>query len=253
MAARRPNTTSSSSSFADLGVPASLVRTLTRQGITAPFPIQTATLPDSLAGRDVLGRGRTGSGKTYAFVLPLLARLAASKTAPQARPPARADPRAHPRAGDPDRQPRSRRWPRHLALPRLTIFGGVGARTRRSPACGAGVDIVVACPGRLEDHVQPGPRDARRGRDHRPRRGRPHGRPRLPAGGRALLDQHARRGQRMLFSATLDAGVDVLVQALPHQPGDPQRRLGAVARRHDDPPRAARAAATDRLCRCSST
>src|ERR1700755_3056757 len=64
--------------FADLGVPAILVEALSEAGITTPFPIQSATLPDSLAGRDVLGRGRTGSGKTYAFVLPLLARLAAS-------------------------------------------------------------------------------------------------------------------------------------------------------------------------------
>ena len=59
-------------------MPAALTAALAAEGITAPFPIQTATLPDSLAGRDVLGRGRTGSGKTYAFVLPLLARLAAS-------------------------------------------------------------------------------------------------------------------------------------------------------------------------------
>ena len=62
-------------SFTDLGVPAALTAALTAQGITAPFPIQTATLPDSLAGRDVLGRGRTGSGKTYAFLLPIVARL----------------------------------------------------------------------------------------------------------------------------------------------------------------------------------
>src|SRR3954451_1835549 len=68
-----------SASFAELGVPAPLVASLATGGITTPFPIQSATLPDSLAGRDVLGRGRTGSGKTYAFVLPMLARLAASR------------------------------------------------------------------------------------------------------------------------------------------------------------------------------
>ena len=73
MAARRP------SSFADLGVPRALVDVLATRGITTPFPIQAATLPDALAGRDILGRGRTGSGKTYAFVVPLLARLAASR------------------------------------------------------------------------------------------------------------------------------------------------------------------------------
>src|SRR6185312_9766016 len=64
--------------FAALGVPAPLVEVLAASGITAPFPIQVATLPDTLAGRDVLGRGRTGSGKTLAFSLPLVGRLATS-------------------------------------------------------------------------------------------------------------------------------------------------------------------------------
>ena len=65
----------SSMSFADLGVPAPIVRALTIQGIDQPFPIQIATLADTLAGRDVLGRGRTGSGKTLAFAIPMVARL----------------------------------------------------------------------------------------------------------------------------------------------------------------------------------
>ncbi len=79
MAARRPTRTPSPpSTFADLGVPAPLTRVLAAAGVVQPFPIQTAALPDALAGRDVLGRGRTGSGKTYAFLLPLLTRLAAS-------------------------------------------------------------------------------------------------------------------------------------------------------------------------------
>ncbi|MCU1472205.1 DEAD/DEAH box helicase, partial [Amnibacterium sp.] len=65
-----------SSTFAELGVPARLLPALTASGIDSPFPIQEATLPDSLAGRDVLGRGRTGSGKTLAFALPVVARLA---------------------------------------------------------------------------------------------------------------------------------------------------------------------------------
>src|SRR5262249_13585153 len=64
--------------FTELAVPPVLDEALATLGITATFPIQAATLPDSLAGRDVLGRGRTGSGKTYAFALPVLARLAAS-------------------------------------------------------------------------------------------------------------------------------------------------------------------------------
>src|SRR5688500_7029789 len=66
--------------FGALGVSAPLVAALSAQGITAPFPIQTATLPDSMAGRDVLGRGRTGSGKTLAFALPIVSRLLSDTT-----------------------------------------------------------------------------------------------------------------------------------------------------------------------------
>jgi superfamily II DNA/RNA helicase len=85
MADNRPHP--STPTFADLGVPAPIVAALAENGITSPFPIQSATLPDSLAGRDVLGRGRTGSGKTYAFALPLLARLAASGSKRQPKRP----------------------------------------------------------------------------------------------------------------------------------------------------------------------
>ena len=86
----------SSPNFGTLGVPASLVEVLAAGGITTPTPIQAATLPDSLAGRDVLGRGRTGSGKTIAFVLPLLTRLSQQRQAAPAAPPPRPDPRPHP-------------------------------------------------------------------------------------------------------------------------------------------------------------
>ena len=77
----------SSRTFRDAGVPASLITVLADRGITTPSPIQAATLPDSLAGRDLLGRGRTGSGKTYAFLLPLVARLEASGRRPAAKRP----------------------------------------------------------------------------------------------------------------------------------------------------------------------
>ena len=76
-------------------MPARLSTVLARQGIDTPTPIQAATLPDSLAGRDVLGRGRTGSGKTYAFLLPIVARLADGPAA-RTRAPAGADPGADP-------------------------------------------------------------------------------------------------------------------------------------------------------------
>ena len=75
-----------SQTFADLGVDADLSASLAARGFTAPFPIQTATLPDTLAGRDVLGRGRTGSGKTLAFALPLVQRLAEEDMAPPGHP-----------------------------------------------------------------------------------------------------------------------------------------------------------------------
>ncbi|MDT5038744.1 MAG: hypothetical protein QOE03_3929 [Micromonosporaceae bacterium] len=214
MAARRPQTISSTptppTTFASLGIPEALVTVLAAGGVTAPFPIQVATIPDSLAGRDVLGRGRTGSGKTYAFVLPLLARLAASGTR---RQPGR--PRALILA--PTRELATQidaaiaPLARALSLRTMTVFGGVGAGPQIS-ALRAGVDIVVACPGRLADHVSTG--HARLDAveitvideaDHMADLGF------LPVV-RQLLDKTPRTGQRLLFSATLDAGVDVLVR-----------------------------------------
>ena len=81
VAPARPSAPADTASFAGLGVAPGLVASLASGGIDAPFPIQSATLPDSLAGRDVLGRGRTGSGKTVAFALPLVAALAGSRSA----------------------------------------------------------------------------------------------------------------------------------------------------------------------------
>ncbi len=228
MAARRPTNTSMSSTgpaavtapspepgldpatFASLGVPAALVEALAAVGVSTPFPIQTATLPDALSGRDVLGRGRTGSGKTYAFALPLLARLAASRGP---RRPGR--PRALILA--PTRELASQieaslaPLARALSLRTLTVFGGVGASPQIA-GLRAGVDILVACPGRLADHISSGHAhlDAVEitvidEADHMADLGF------LPVV-RRLLDQTPRTGQRMLFSATLDAAVDVLVK-----------------------------------------
>src|SRR4051794_8277144 len=202
--------------FTDLGVPAALVAALTQAGITDPFPIQSATLPDSLAGRDVLGRGRTGSGKTYAFVLPVLARLAAR---PGRRQPRR--PRALVLA--PTRELASQieaamaPLARAAGLRTLTVFGGV----RPNPQIQGlrnGVDIVIACPGRLADHVQSGHADlggveitVLDEADHMADLGF------LPVV-RRLLDTTPSDGQRLLFSATLDGGVDVLVKRFLHDP-----------------------------------
>ena len=203
----------STDTFAALGVPAALTRVLADRGITTSTPIQAATLPDSLAGRDVLGRGRTGSGKTYAFLLPVLARLAASSAAGRRRQPKR--PRALILA--PTRELATQiedaltPLAQPLGLTSRTVFGGVG-QNPQVQALARGVDVVVACPGRLEDLIGQGhvSLDAVEitvldEADHMADLGF------LPVVKR-LLDRTPREGQRMLFSATLDAGVDTLVK-----------------------------------------
>jgi superfamily II DNA/RNA helicase len=200
----------SAGSFAALGVPHRIVSALTAGGITAPFPIQSATLPDSLAGRDVLGRGRTGSGKTYAFLVPLVARLEAS-TSPRRPGQPRALILAPTRELVTQIEAALAPLARATGLRTLTVFGGV----RPAPQIQAlrnGVDVLIACPGRLADHMQSGHADLSRVEitvldeaDHMADLGF------LPVV-RRLLDATPKKGQRLLFSATLDAGVDVLVK-----------------------------------------
>ncbi|MGV0741292.1 DEAD/DEAH box helicase [Mycolicibacterium sp. XJ870] len=197
-------------------MPAKIVAALAANGVDTPFPIQAATLPDSLTGRDVLGRGRTGSGKTYAFLLPLVARLSTSDTR---RSPSR--PRALILA--PTRELVSQIEASLLPLAAATglssinIFGGVGPGPQIA-ALKRGVDIVIACPGRLEDHMKSGHADLSAVEitvldeaDHMADLGF------LP-GVKRLLDRTPKNGQRLLFSATLDAGVDVLVKRYLHNP-----------------------------------
>jgi superfamily II DNA/RNA helicase len=202
--------------FADLGVPAQLVSALAATGVTSPFPIQAATLPDSLAGRDVLGRGRTGSGKTYAFVLPLLARLATSKSQRRPNRP-RALILAPTRELATQIQASITPLTSALKLRTMTIFGGVGHGPQIT-GLRNGVDIVVACPGRLEDHVKAGHAKLDSVEitvldeaDHMADLGF------LPAV-RRILEATPADGQRLLFSATLDAGVDVLVKRFMKNP-----------------------------------
>ena len=137
------------SAFARLGVPTPLVDVLAGLDITTPTPIQAATLPDSLAGRDVLGRGRTGSGKTYAFLLPVVSRLAA---VPQRRRAKR--PRALILAPTRELATQIEEALKPLAstagLTSRTVFGGV-SQVPQVKALAGGVDILVACPGRLLD------------------------------------------------------------------------------------------------------
>ena len=138
-------------SFTELGVPTNLVAVLAAQGIDSAFPIQTATLPDSLAGRDVLGRGRTGSGKTIAFALPLVAGLAASgRNVRQGRP--RAVVLLPTRELATQVHATIAPLAKAAGLTTTTVFGGVSQRPQVA-ALRAGVDILVACPGRLEDLV----------------------------------------------------------------------------------------------------
>jgi superfamily II DNA/RNA helicase len=196
--------------FADLGVPSNLVGLLKARDITTPSPIQAATLPDSLRGKDVLGRGRTGSGKTYAFLLPMVARLTQSRgrTAPKA-------PRALILAPTRELVGQIEQALAPLAaaagLTTQTVFGGVG-QNPQVQGLRRGADIVLACPGRLEDLIGQG--HCTLGSveitvldeaDHMADLGF------LPAV-RRILDQTPANGQRMLFSATLDRAIDVLVK-----------------------------------------
>src|SRR3954463_8784201 len=201
---------STDTNFAALGVPSHLVTVLDDFGITVPTPIQAATLPDSLAGRDVLGRGRTGSGKTYAFLLPVLTRLAASRKPRQPRKP-RALILVPTRELATQIDAAMAPLAKALNMKTLTVFGGVGPNPQIS-GLRAGVDVLVACPGRLTDHIQSGHASLDAVEitvldeaDHMADMGF------LP-GVRRLMDMTPRDGQRLLFSATLDAGVDVIVK-----------------------------------------
>lgn len=196
--------------FADLGVPASLTTVLDQRGITTPTPIQAATLPDSLAGRDVLGRGRTGSGKTYAFAIPVVARLAASGRRRQSKRP-RALILAPTRELATQIEESLAPLASAAGLRTRTVFGGVGQNPQVN-AIAKGVDIVVACPGRLEDLMGQGHVNLDSVEvtvldeaDHMADLGF------LP-GVKRIMDKTPRDGQRMLFSATLDGAINTLVK-----------------------------------------
>ena len=193
--------------FADLGVPTPVVAALAEAGLTHAFPIQVQTLPDTLAGRDVLGRGKTGSGKTLAFAIPLVSRLAGT-TARPARPTGL--------VLAPTRELATQITAALLPLAAAyklrvtTICGGV-PQGRQEKALKAGVDIVVACPGRLEDLMRQKLISLDSvvvtvidEADHMADLGF------LPGVTRILAATPA-GGQRLLFSATLDNGVDKLV------------------------------------------
>ncbi|MFZ4297128.1 DEAD/DEAH box helicase [Streptomyces cinereoruber] len=195
-------------SFADLDMPEGLLRTLGEQGVTEPFPIQAATLPNSLAGRDVLGRGRTGSGKTLAFGLALLARTAgrrAEPTAPLALVlvPTRELAQQVTDALTP--------YAGALRLRITTVVGGMSI-TRQSSSLRRGAEVLIATPGRLADLIDRG--DCRLDRvavtvlDEADQMADMGFLPQVTK----LLKQVEPGGQRLLFSATLDRNIDRLVK-----------------------------------------
>jgi len=198
-------------SFLSLGVPENLAAVLAATGKAEPFAIQRDTLPDSLAGRDVLGRGRTGSGKTIAFALPLVARLSGAHAARRQS----GRPRGLVLAPTRELATQIAATLAPLAdaagLKVTTVFGGVSQKPQEQALRG-GVDIVVACPGRLEDLMKQKVVDLGAVEiavldeaDHMADLGF------LPGVTRILAATPA-GGQRLLFSATLDRGVDTLVR-----------------------------------------
>ncbi len=197
-------------------MPAPLAAALSELGITTPTPIQAATLPDSLSGRDVLGRGRTGSGKTFAFLLPLVARLAGSNTRRQAKRP-RSLVLAPTRELATQIAASLAPLEKAAGLTSTVVFGGVG-QNPQVKALQRGVDVLIACPGRLLDLMGQGFADLSAieitiidEADHMADMGF------LP-GVRKIMQATPAKGQRMLFSATLDAGVATLVKQFLHDP-----------------------------------
>ena len=201
-------------SFASLGVPSDIVAALNRKSITEPFPIQAATIPDALAGRDVCGKAPTGSGKTLAFGIGAVGRLTGKPSRPK-----------HPRvlvltptrelAAQVATELRALATPRNLRVD--SFYGGVGYGPQLK-ALSRGVDVAVACPGRLGDLIERGSirldaveivviDEADRMADMG-----------FLPDVRRILDLTPSDRQTLLFSATLDGDIDVLVRRYQHDP-----------------------------------
>ncbi|HET9059441.1 MAG TPA: DEAD/DEAH box helicase [Acidimicrobiales bacterium] len=201
--------------FSDLGVPAALSAALEQSGITTAFPVQAATLPDSLAGRDVCGKAPTGSGKTLAFGLALLARLPRYTGKAVRRPSALVLVPTRELASQIEEvlAPLAAAVGARVA----SVYGGVGY-AKQLAALKRGTDVLIACPGRLTDlvdrrsvilsHVEIVVIDEA---DRMADMGF------LPAV-RRLLDDTSKQRQTLLFSATLDGPVDKLVREYQHDP-----------------------------------
>jgi len=192
--------------FAELGVPDDIVANLLKRGIETPFPIQASALPGALEGRDVCGRAPTGSGKTFAFGIPLVARVGRAKPR---------KPRALVLA--PTRELASQIESELRPLLRLrgksavAVYGGVGMEPQVR-ALKRGADLVVACPGRLKDLMERGAIDLSETDfvviDEADRMADMGFLPEV----RRILDKVRPNRQTLLFSATLDGDVDVLIR-----------------------------------------
>ncbi|MFF7703162.1 DEAD/DEAH box helicase [Streptomyces lydicus] len=194
--------------FADLGLPEGVVRKLAQNGVTTPFPIQAATIPDALAGKDILGRGRTGSGKTLSFGLPTLARLAGGHTA-----------KKKPRAVilTPTRElamqvaDALQPYGDVLGLKMKVVCGGT-SMGNQIYALERGVDVLVATPGRLRDIINRGACSLEDVQvavlDEADQMSDLGFLPEVTE----LLDQVPAGGQRMLFSATMENEIGTLVK-----------------------------------------
>ena len=199
--------------WADLGIGDNMSRQLIAMGAETPFPIQAATIPDVLAGKDVLGRGKTGSGKTIAFGAPLVERLMENEGGKNRKPGRK--PRAlilaptRELAMQIDRtvQPIAR----SVGLFTTTIVGGV-PQYKQVSTLQRGVDIVIATPGRVEDLIEQGRLDLSEvfvtvldEADHMCDLG-------FLEPVQRILEETKKGGQKLLFSATLDKGVATLVK-----------------------------------------
>ncbi|MFF7874800.1 DEAD/DEAH box helicase [Streptomyces californicus] len=194
--------------FGDLGLPEGIVRKLAQNGVTTPFPIQAATIPDALAGKDILGRGRTGSGKTLSFGLPTLAALAGGRTE-----------KKKPRAVilTPTRElamqvaDALQPYGDVLGLKMKVVCGGT-SMGNQIYALERGVDILVATPGRLRDIINRGACSLEDVQvavlDEADQMSDLGFLPEVTE----LLDQVPAGGQRMLFSATMENEIGTLVK-----------------------------------------
>ena len=200
--------------FSALELPKPLLEVLTEAGVTTAFPIQAATIPDAIAGRDVLGRGRTGSGKTLAFGLPTLARLEGLRARPH-KPLALV--LVPTRELAMQVEDALRPYARAMRLRIRSVYGGAPMR-KQIDGLRYGVEILVATPGRLSDLIERG--ECELGdvdiaildeADQMCDMGfLPHV--------CELMEQVAPGGQRLLFSATLDGAVDEIVSKFMNAP-----------------------------------